>query len=216
MPPAERPPRPMGSVVMTRSIMILTLALAACNAGPDTEADTANMAAPAMPTNSTADGAMAPTNMAAPTNSQDAPDDVLTLEGLGGLRFGQPVPAGSSFAERGAQISDGCRTVSSPDFPGVYAMVIDDKVRRISVGQRSDVKLVEGIGTGATEAAVTDAFPGFAEEPHKYEDAPAKYLTAPGGSATDPALRFEIGRDGKVSLIHVGLMPELEYVEGCA
>ena len=44
----------------------------------------------------------------------------------------------------------------------------------------------------------------------------AKSLTAPGASATNPALRFEIGEDGKVSLIHVGLMPQLEYVEGCA
>ena len=57
---------------------------------------------------------------------------------------------------------------------------------------------------------------GFREEPHKYVDAPAKYLTAPNADSGGPALRFEIGQDGKVSLIHVGLMPVLAYVEGCA
>ena len=54
---------------------------------------------------------------------------------------------------------------------------------------------------------------GFREEPHKYEDAPAKYLTAPNSANGDPALRFEIGRDGKASLIHVGTMPVLGHVD---
>jgi hypothetical protein len=140
----------------------------------------------------------------------------LTLEGLGALRIGAAVPRGSGWAERGAQVPGGCTTVSSPEFPGAYAIVEGGKVRRITAGERSDVKLVEGIGTGATEAAVRAAFPGFREEPHKYVEAPAKYLTAPNAASGDPALRFEIGADRKVSLIHVGTMPVLSYVEGCA
>ena len=139
----------------------------------------------------------------------------LLLEGLGELTVGKPVPAGSTFAERGAQTSDGCRTVSSPDYPGVYAITDgrNGQVRRITVGQRSDVKLIEGIGIGSTEKDVLAAFPGFRATPHKYVEAPAKYLQQPGN---DPRLRFEIGQDGKVSLIHVGLMPQLGYVEGCS
>ena len=124
--------------------------------------------------------------------------------------------AEGDWAERGAQISDSCRTVSSPDFPGVYAIVEEGRVRRITVGQRSDVRLAEGIGVGATEAEVDAAFPGFREAPHEYVDPPAKYLTAPNAEGGDPALRFEIGADGQVSLIHVGTMPVLGYVEGCA
>ena len=55
-----------------------------------------------------------------PTSAPTPPvADVLTLEGLGVLRIGEAVPAGSGWAERGAQISDISRTVSSPDFPGV-------------------------------------------------------------------------------------------------
>lgn len=142
--------------------------------------------------------------------------DVLTLAGLGDLKIGEPVPRGSSWSERGAQVPGPCRTVSSPDFPGTYANIEEGRVRRITLGERSKVTLVEGIGAGSTEAEVRDAFPGFREEPHKYVDKPGKYLTAPNASGRDPAPRFEIGRDGKVSLLHLGTMPVLGYVEGCA
>ncbi len=132
------------------------------------------------------------------------------------LKIGAPA-AGQRLAERGAQISETRRTVTSPDHPGAYAIIEDGVVRRISVGQRSDVKLIEGIGVGATEQQwVRDAFPGFRAEPHKYVDAPAKYLTAPNAESGDPALRFEIGEDSTVNLIHVGTVPVLRYVEGCA
>lgn len=141
---------------------------------------------------------------------------VLALEGLGDLAIGKPVPAKSTWAERGGQISGGCRMLSSPDYPGVYAIAEGGKVRRITAGQRSTVKLAEGIGVGATEAEVKKWFPSFRVEPHKYEAAPAKYLTAPNAPSGDSALRFEIGTNGKVSLIHVGTMPVLAYVEGCA
>ena len=193
------------------------LTLAACSPAP-TEApqnDTAaaNAAVETVPPSETATEAPLPSPTPSPGT---AADTVLALEGLGDLKLGEAVPAGSSWAERGAQQSDACRTVSSPDFPGAYAIVTEGKVRRITIGQRSDVKLVEGIGVGAREADVKAAFPGFRETPHKYVAAPGKYLTAPGADRADPALRFEIGEDGRVSLIHVGTMPVLGYVEGCS
>ena len=80
----------------------------------------------------------------------------------------------------------------------------------------ADGTVLQGIGVGATEADVKKWFGGFREEPHKYEDAPAKYLTAPNADSGDPAVRFEIGGDGKVKLIHVGMAPVLGYVEGCS
>lgn len=158
---------------------------------------------------------------AAPSSTASPPAEApavqkLTLDGLGALKIGQPVPAGSGWAEHGAQASDTCRTISSPDHPGVYAIVEGGKVRRVTLGERSTVKLAEGIGVGSTEAEVRAAFPGFRQAPHEYVDPPAKYLTAPSAEAGDPALRFEIGADGQVSLVHVGTMPVLGYVEGCA
>lgn len=180
-----------------------SLALVAACSSPEESADT-----PAP------DAAEAPADIADPAPAAAASDNTLTLEGLGDLRVGDAVPEGSSFAERGAQIpGSACHTVSSPDYPGVYAITVDGEVRRITVSGDSDVALTEGIGAGASEEDVREAFPGFREEPHKYVEAPAKYLTQPGD---DPRLRFEIDGDGTVSLIHVGLMPELGYVEGCA
>lgn len=202
------------------------LFIAACSPEPaDAPAESAGTNETPPPTPASPEPAAAPpasTTPTAATPSAAKPSaatpsaKTLTLDGLGTLKIGAAVPTGGRWAERGAQVSGSCTTVSSPDFPGAYAIVEGGKVRRISIGQRSDVKLVEGIGTGATEATVRAAFPGFREELHKYVAAPAKYLTAPNAPSGDPALRFEIGADRKVSLIHVGTMPVLGYVEGCA
>ena len=186
---------------LAASALALGVTLVACSPAPQKAAD--EPAAPVSP------APAPPARPAAP-----AATNVLALEGLGDLRLGEAPPA--TWSELGAQASDECRVVTSPGHPGVYAIVEDGKVQRITVGQRSDVKLAEGIGVGATGDQVRQWFGGFSDEPHKYVDAPAKYLTAPNADSGGPALRFEIGQDGKVSLIHVGLMPVLAYVEGCA
>jgi hypothetical protein len=188
---------------------LLALSLAACSGAEPTGGASASEAAPEASPNPDA---------AAPSEAEPVhpANKILSLDGLGDLRIGEAVPRGTSWAERGAQTGAACRTVSSPDYPGVYAIVEKGKVRRITVGKRSDVKLAEGIGPGDSEAEVQKWFAGFRAEPHKYEDAPAKYLTAPNAASGDPALRFEIGHDGKVNLIHVGTMPVLGYVEGCS
>jgi len=196
---------PSSRIAPAFAAVSLIALLAACGQPPEKASEPAPPAATAP----------APAPTPAPTPTPTAPTKVIGLEGLGDLKIGQPVPAGGTWAERGAQTGDACRTVSSPDYPGVYAIVEQGKVQRITVGQRSDVKLVEGVGVGSTEKDVKGWFGGFREEPHKYQDAPAKYLTAPNAASGDPAVRFEIGSDGKVSLIHVGVMPALGYVEGC-
>lgn len=154
----------------------------------------------------------APTSGPAPTSAPAAGPD-LALEGFAGLAIGAPVPAGSDFALRGAQASDTCLIYTSAEYPGLYAIVEDGNVRRITVARDSRVRLVEGIGVGSTEQDVLAAFPGFVSSPHKYVEAPAKYLQQPGN---DPRLRFEIGENGRVTAMHVGTRPQLEYVEGCA
>lgn len=189
------------------------LALGGCSQGSErTDAEIAATESAAATSDDSAIGARA----AAPPAATDTPAGakaMLALEELGELVVGEPVPAGSSFAERGAPIGAECRTVSAPEHPGVYAITngADGPVRRITVGQRAHVELAEGIGIGASESEVLAAFPGFRASRHT--DVPAKYLTQPGN---DPRLRFEIGENGRVSLIHVGNMPELGYVEGCA
>lgn len=184
------------------------LLLSGCGSEPAADADRAEPEAAAP----VATDAPSTTEQASPTLAI-ATAQTLTLEGYGGLIIGKPVPTGSPWSARGAQIPGGCTTISAPDWPGAYAIVEDNVVRRITVSDDSEAKLIEGIGPGSTEADVRKAFPSFVAEPHKYVDAPAKYLTQPGD---DPRLRFEIDAEGKVSLVHVGVKPTLAYVEGCS
>lgn len=196
--------------------ILIPLFLAACSPGSNGPADKTDERQPVASALRNASSSQAkmvtPQNSASPSSANA---QILGLEGLGDLRIGEPVAINSRWKERGAGTGSSCRVVTSPDYRGVYAIVEDGRVRRITLGQRSDVKLAEGLGVGATEAEVRKWFAGFRVEPHKYEDAPAKYLTAPNATNGSSALRFEIGRDGRVSLIHVGLMPALAYVEGC-
>lgn len=211
--------RKMKSALFSIPLIALAVSIAGCSSEPDpAPSDTGGGYVNAPATSGAATGRTdSPSDAAekAPT-SADGAANVIRLEGLGALKVGQAVPPGSGWAERGAQISDECRLITSPDYPGVYAIAEGGKVRRITVGERSAVKLVEGIGVGSSEADVRRAFPGFRETPHAYIDSPGKYLTAPGAESGDPAVRFEIGEDGNVDLIHVGTMPVLGYVEGCA
>ncbi len=193
----------MKALILTASLAVLLLA----GCGSEPAADRAEPEADAV----AAEGPATAEPAAAPPSAPSA--QTLTLEGYGGLTIGKPVPEGSPWAARGAQASDECLTLSAPDWPGAYAIVEENVVRRITVSDDSKARLIEGIGPGSTEAQVRAAFPSFVAEPHKYVDAPAKYLTQPG---TDPRLRFEIDDEGKVSLVHVGMMPTLAYVEGCS
>jgi hypothetical protein len=178
----------------------LSLAMAACSDEPADDAAAPEAAVSVAP---------------AAVPEEQVSSNTLTLAGLGPLRLGQPVDPASGFAARGAQISDECITVSSPSYPDVYAIVEAGTVRRISVSEGSTVTLAEGVGPGATRTTVEGSFPGFVEEPHKYVPG-GRYLTAPGAESGDPAVRFELDEAGRVTTVHVGLMPVLGYVEGCA
>lgn len=187
----------------------LALTLAACSApAPDSEAT-------ATPDTTASASASATATTPAPSASPSVSARTLTLEGLGKLRIGEPVPADSGWTTSETGGPDACLVYNSRDYRGAYAIVVGGKVRRISIGEGSDVKLVEGIGFGSTRAQVDANLPGFRETPHKYV-AGGVDLTAPNAASGDPAVRFEMGADGKVSIMHVGTEPVLGYVEGCA
>ncbi len=210
---------------MSRIIALLALApiaaittLGACSgqrsdSEPTSEADNASGAS----AQSSLDAMVSPTAAAefGDAAGPGAGGRVLTLNGLGTLHFGQPVPNDGPWAERGAQASDTCRVLSSSDYPGVYAIAEGGKVRRITASNGANVKTIEGISVGSTRAQVNDAFPGFRETPHKYV-AGAKYLTTPGAENRQTAVRFEMSPQGKVTAMHFGMMPTLGYVEACS
>lgn len=155
----------------------------------------------------------APRPAAPPAEPQAA---TLSLSGFGALRIGAPPAAG--FRDD-ASIDGDCRIFTNPAQPGVAAMVIKGAVERITLSRgragAPTAQTSEGIGYGASEAAVRAAYSPLDEQPHEYLHPEGKNLYSGDGRST-PAYRFEIGTDGRVRHIHVGRAPALGYAEGCA
>ncbi|MBU2168696.1 MAG: hypothetical protein KKF88_12775 [Alphaproteobacteria bacterium] len=102
-------------------------------------------------------------------------------------------------------------------------MVQNDRLTRISLTDPSDIMTDKGLRVGDTAERIKAAYGDQAiVTPHKYQDAPAEYVTVwsrGGGEGyiEDEAARgivYEIGSDGTVMAIHAG-GPAIQYVEGC-
>lgn len=204
---------------MIRSIAaVAAVALLAACQQPQTEAP-----APAEP----------PAPAPAPTTPVVQPSaTVITSEGWGSLRIGMTkaeliAAAGddatpNSVGGADPESCDEFRPARAPE--SVLVMVQNGVLSRISIIRASDIKTDRGFGVGDTAASVKAAYGAAATaEPHKYESAPAEYITAwsRGGGAgyvEDPAARglvYEVGGDGNVRAIRAG-GPSIQYVEGCA
>jgi hypothetical protein len=104
---------------------------------------------------------------------------------------------------------------ANDSLPGLFFMFENGKLTRISAIEPSPVATPRGMHVGSTVEDVRKAYgAGLKEEPHKYVDAPAEYLTfwpKPGKYG----VRFETDTQGRVESIHAGTA-SIQYVEGCA
>lgn len=199
---------------MIRRLLLTSavFALAACGAE--------NSAAPDTAPEST------PPSVASSTTPQ------LTAEGWGPLRIGmtraEVVAALGQDANPEAvggpdpASCDEFRPERAPE--AMLVMIERDRLTRISLIRSSDVTTDRGYGVGDPGDGIAAAYGAEARrEPHKYEPAPAGYVTVwsrGGGSGyvEDPNARglvFEVGQDGAVKAIRAG-GPSIQYVEGCA
>jgi len=168
---------------------------------------------------------------AAPTESEPATDakpapapepaaTVLAAGGLGTIHIGKPPADAAGFALRDdGSYQDSCRIFVTDQQPGLYVLVEDGIVRRVTIHRENTrgaaLTTAKRIRVGSTEAEVRAAYAPLGSEPHKYSEPPAKYLNY--GEEGDPnGLRFEIGAGGRVTAIHAGASPQLTYVEGCS
>jgi hypothetical protein len=200
------------SRLVKRLALLAALAFAACSPAANTPA--AETPAPVAET--------APPAVAA---------DVLTAEGWGPLKIGMSkadiiAAVGDTKTPDAVGIPGDCvefQPQRAPD--GLWVMLEADKLTRITVRDLSTVKTDKGLGIGDTPDVVKTAYgAGAVATPHKYQDAPAEYITVwTGGPRAEPYVQdeaargivYEIDGTGKVGAIHAG-SPSIQYVEGCA
>ena len=200
---------------MKRLALLAALAVAAC--GPKAEE---------------------PTAIAPPTPPAESPQppspsvtlDVLTADGIGPLKIGMTqaeviAAVGDTRTPAAAGIPGECREFQPQRAPdGVWVMIEEGKLTRITLSELSTVKTDKGFGLGDKPDAVKAAYPDAKATPHKYQDEPAEYITWwQGGPRTEAYVQdetargvvYEIDGTGKVGAIHAG-GPSIQYVEGCA
>ena len=193
---------------------------------PDTAA--ARPTTPAIP--APADSSAAATTPAAPgapaasapaSPSPASPTYTVTEHGIGPLR------AGMTFAEADAALggallvpvgvdTTGCDyLVWDGGPPGVHVMFDEHHVARVDVDTAS-IATAAGARVGDDEARIKRLYPGqITVTPHKYED--GHYLTVTPQSPADKRYRmiFETA-GGRVTRYRAGVLPSVEYVEGCS
>ncbi len=170
------------------------------------------------------DRAVIETVAADTTSSHTVP--VLTANGWGDLRIGmtraQVVAAagedGNPNAVGGPE-PDQCDQFRPTRAPaGMLVMIEQGRLTRITVSRSAQVKTDRGFRVGDSASAIKAAYGSDAEvTPHKYEDAPAEYITVWTTKPPAPAARgivYEIGGEGRVQHIHAG-SASIQYVEGC-
>lgn len=172
-----------------------------------------------------------------PPPAATAPVDAsaLTATGWGPLRIGMTRaeveaalgPDANPNAVGGAdpQACDQFRPQRAPE--NMLLMLEQGVLTRISLTRTSTLKTDRGFGIGDTAAAIKTAYGASAlVEPHKYQSAPAEYITVwtTGGPTAaqayvqDPnarGIRYEIGDQGTVTAVHAGA-PAIQLVEGCS
>jgi hypothetical protein len=169
-----------------------------------------------------------PARVPAESMSVARSDSTATIgpDGWGPLRIGmaraQVVAAAGEDANPsavGGPNPDECdqfRPVRTPQ--GLLVMLEDGILTRISLSEGTGIRTASGIGVGDPASAVMAAHGAEAvTTPHKYQEAPARYIAVWRTAPPSPDARgivYEIGGDDRVMHIHAG-GSSIEYVEGC-
>jgi hypothetical protein len=175
----------------------------------------------------------APAETAAPAPSGSTANAALTAEGWGPLKIGmtldevtQALGPDANPNAVGGPDPESCNEFRPQRAPeGLLVMIEQGKLTRISAVRASTLKTDKGFGIGDKASAIKAAYGAEAKAtPHKYQAAPAEYITVwSGDKRTEPyvqdaaarGINYSVGESGKVEAIHVG-GPSIQYVEGCA
>ncbi|MBC7987816.1 MAG: hypothetical protein H7X93_14285 [Sphingomonadaceae bacterium] len=166
----------------------------------------------------------------APGDDDRAEPATLGAEGWGPLRIGMSLDEVTAAIGADAQPDafgdpaecDEYRPARAP--AGLFVMIEENRLTRISLSDESDIATREGIRVGDPAGAVTRAYGDRVHDsPHEYVGPQGRYLTVwttgdtPAPYVEDEAargIRYETDETRTVRTIHAG-GPSIQYVEGC-
>ena len=130
------------------------------------------------------------------------------------LKEANAVVGGTLIIPAKLEECDWVRVRGAPD--GLLMMVQKERISRIDIIRESTIETGAGAKIGDTEERIKALYPGrVAVEPHAYTD--GHYLVVTPPAAADSSFRIVFETDGKnVLRYRSGLMPAVEYVEGCS
>lgn len=197
-------------------IAILSLALSACSA--ERSPSEADVAAAPVAEADTADAVDGPRAIAdagdARMNGYGALDLGLTAEEAraewtGGALQGKPDPRDPAACFH--------LSPAGQSTPAQLAFMFENDVLvRYSV-ESPDIAAPGGGKVGMDEAAIQALYGGTLESlPHKYVQGGKVLRSAEDGGGLPSKLVFELDAAGKVTSWRVGMVPQIDYVEGCS
>lgn len=142
-----------------------------------------------------------------------APKPILTFDSYGLVVFGNRLSdVQKKLGEKGESDTgeSACQYVTFKRYPNVGFMVEDGVITRADVGEEVPNAFRITVGTSLTE--VKKKFPAVIIEPHQYEPN-GHYLIFKNANRKKAIVMEE--SDGKVTYVRGGLIPSVQYVEGC-
>jgi hypothetical protein len=142
-----------------------------------------------------------------------APIPILTFDSYGFIAFGSRVSdVETKLGEQAevAQVNPKCGYVTFKRYPNVAFMVEDGVITRADVSE--EVPNTLGITVGTSFSDVKRKFPNVIVERHEY-DPDGHYLILKSADKKKAIVMEE--SDGKVTRVRGGLIPSVQYVEGC-
>lgn len=142
----------------------------------------------------------------------------VTSRGIGPVMAGMTVEETRAAlgAELPEPIDSGCTYITPAVGPaGVRLMVVDGHVVRVDISDTT-VSTSVGARVGDSEARVESLYRGRVQTtPHKYTK--GHYLTVIPATPADSLFRLVFETDsGRVTSYRAGLLPMVEWVEGCS
>jgi hypothetical protein len=205
---------------------LVTLATSGCSKGEERGARRpdsmqSRVETPAIPAARESSTTSAPATPAPAASSPASSALTVTEHGIGPLR------AGMTFTEADAALggallvpvsadTSGCDYLVWDKGPsGVHVMFDQHRIARVDVDTAS-IATAAGARVGDDEARIKRLYPGqVVVTPHKYEDGHFLTVTPPAPADKQFRIIFETS-GGRVTRYRAGILPSVEYVEGCS